>query len=111
VAELLVQAKADLERVSGHGVAGTTWRTALQRCCEKDHVTAARVLLEARADLNHRGRVGWSPLQICCNRGSLKVARLLLLADALVDDIHGDSPLQLCSAKGYAEAGLSEPNL
>ncbi|CAJ1407459.1 unnamed protein product [Effrenium voratum] len=104
VAELLVQAKADLERVSGHGVAGTTWRTALQRCCEKDHVTAARVLLEARADLNHRGRVGWSPLQICCNRGSLKVARLLLLADALVDDIHGDSPLQLCSAKGYAEA-------
>ena len=39
---------------------------------ERGHLEVARLLVEAKADLNSTSRYGRSPLQIACERGHLK---------------------------------------
>jgi len=51
---------------------GSVGKSPLQMAAEHGHLEVARLLLEAKADLNESGD-GRSPLQIACERGHVKV--------------------------------------
>eukprot|EP00434_Breviolum_minutum_P023960 symbB.v1.2.021145.t1/scaffold1812.1/size105704/9 len=99
VAELLLQAKADIHSGGCYG------KSPLQMAAERDHLEVARLLVEAKADLNSTSRYGRSPLQIACERGHLKVVRLLILAgvDVNLTGRYGRTPLQLACEHGHLQ--------
>lgn len=75
----------------------------LHRVVWRGNARCVRLLLEAGADPNAKGDLGYSPLYYAVDSGNLEIARMLLEAGARIDEINEDgySDLGLCSSKSY----------
>ncbi|CAM9799264.1 unnamed protein product [Chrysoparadoxa australica] len=84
----------------------TTWSgmAPLHRCAQENSCKAAKVLMDAGANVNSKSAWGWyTPLHLACRSGHEKVAVQLLYAGAklLVRDKAGRTPLELGREQGY----------
>jgi len=70
-------------------------RTALMAAAIDSKLDAARILVNAGANVDVQDSNGWSALHFAAQSGSLEIVDLLLGAGASVNvvDIHGNSPL------------------
>jgi ankyrin repeat protein len=84
---------------------GTGW-TPLVNACAFGHVEAARVLLDAGADVNCAAADGRTPLHLSAELGDVELISLLLErgADASLRDHHGETPLTAAVRGGAGEA-------
>jgi ankyrin repeat protein len=103
----------EVERLLARGASvearshGTGW-TPLVNACAFGRVDAARVLLDAGADVNGAAADGRTPLHFSAELGDLELISLLLErgADASVRDHHGESP-QAAAVRGGAPEAAS----
>eukprot|EP00931_Biecheleriopsis_adriatica_P117021 TRINITY_DN92587_c0_g1_i1.p1 TRINITY_DN92587_c0_g1~~TRINITY_DN92587_c0_g1_i1.p1 ORF type:complete len:521 (+),score=67.59 TRINITY_DN92587_c0_g1_i1:44-1606(+) len=94
VIELLVQAKADLNR--GNLVLGESF-TALHQVARTGNVTVTHKLLAARADVNRREtKVGFSPLHVAAKAAHPEIIQMLV-------DANADTALTINSGKTAAD--------
>jgi len=70
-------------------------RTALMAAAIDSKNEAARILIDAGADVDTQDPGGWSALHFAAQSGSVDIARMVLDAGAQVDptDSHGNTPL------------------
>ena len=81
--------------------------TALVYASRAGHIEAARVLLEAGADVNQVSRYGWSPLLAATQNRSYQLARFLIEngADVNIANKGGWTPLYLATDNRNLEGG------
>jgi ankyrin repeat protein len=84
--------------------------TALIAAAHLGHVEAVRILIAARAPLNHVNRLGWTALMeavVLGNGGANHTATVRALveagADVNIPDRQGQTPLQHARRRGYTE--------
>ena len=109
----LLKAKADVnfgcsrKGWSGDGKSFTvTGVTALQAACGRGHLGVARLLLKAKASVDHRDSMGTCALYHACESNEAACARLLIKeANATVDirDNTGCTPLYHACEDGNVE--------
>ena len=99
VARLLLEAKADKEKVNDTGA------SALLIAAYLGHIEVARLLLDAKADKDKAKYSGATPLYIAAQNGHLEVARLLLDAKADKEKAMNDgaTPLFIAAQKCHLE--------
>ncbi|OLQ09359.1 Ankyrin-1 [Symbiodinium microadriaticum] len=99
VARLLLEAKADKEKVDDTGA------TPLFIAADMAHLEVARLLLDAEADTEKASNGGTTPLFIAAQIGHLEVARLLLRAKADKEKATniGATPLFIAAHRGHLE--------
>ena len=76
----------------------------LQVAAKNGHATAAKVLLDARAEPSAADKLGLTALHRACERGHTETARLLLEAGAFASQSrdNGTTPLYLAAREGHA---------
>jgi len=84
--------------------------TALIAAAHLGHAEAVKILIEAKAPLNHVNNLGWTALLesiVLGNGGANHTATLRALVEAGADvniaDRQGNTPLQLARRRGYVE--------
>ena len=85
-------------------------RTALMAAAIDAKPNAARVLIDAGADVDIQDPGGWSALHFAAQSGSSEIARMLLEAGASVDavDSHGNTPLFRATFESRGNGDLIE---
>jgi ankyrin repeat protein len=78
---------------------GDTNDTPLLLSCYNGHLSTAKALIAAGADVNRADAHGWSPLNLACLGGTLDLLELLLKAGVDTDKTTGDgrSPLYVAA--------------
>ena len=99
VIEFLLKRGADVSAINRCG------RSAIHICAEGGSVTQLRLLLEHKADVNKKTRIGWknTPLHICSINGHVEFAKCLIRHGADIDslDIEHNTPLMAAVASSH----------
>ena len=82
--------------------------TALWDAARKDNTDAMRILLGAKADLNHKEEKGMTPIFIAAKEGNADAVQLLLESGANVNSVGKDrkTPVSIALAQGHREIAL-----
>ena len=98
--------KLDAENViDWQNTPGDTGDTPLIVCCWRGDAFAAKILLDAGADVRLCNRVGVSPLLMACHQGNRECAMLCLASGANVDDADDRefTPVYAAACGGHSE--------
>ncbi|XP_069806447.1 ankyrin repeat and SOCS box protein 2 isoform X1 [Dendropsophus ebraccatus] len=80
--------------------------TPLYKACERKNNEAVKMLVEYRADVNHRCNQGWTALHEAVARNALDIIDLLVKGGAKIEakNCYGISPLFVAAQSGQLEA-------
>ena len=78
----------------------------LGTACERKNVEAVRILVQFKADTNHRCNRGWTALHESVARNDLEVMEILVSGGAKVEakNAYGITPLFVAAQSGQLEA-------
>lgn len=99
---ILIEAKADIDTVDCHGV------TVLMLATLKEMYSLCRYLIDCRANLNKRSRIGNTAIHCAVSRKLEPFVRMFLEAgaDPNILDVYDTSPLDYAANSNYFEIAL-----
>ena len=82
----------------------------LGTACERKNVEAVRILVQYKADTNHRCNRGWTALHESVARNDLEVMEILVSGGAKVEakNAYGITPLFVAAQSGQLEASCKD---